>query len=45
MNRPDYTQIDPTELEYPRRIIVKFVDNIGIPYEDGVENDLPADQS
>lgn len=41
MNQPIETDRDSKEIRYPRRIIVKFVDKIGIPYEDGAENHLP----
>jgi subtilase family protein len=51
MNLPDSTEfdpsdvdpieVDPVEVVYPRRLIIKFKNDIGMRYEDGAEKNLP----
>ena len=37
-----YSQHDKQEVEFPRRIIVKFKSGV-LPYEDGAEQQLPEE--
>ena len=43
MKQPDPTEVDPVDVVYPRRIIVKFINDIGIPYQDNAELNLPKE--
>jgi hypothetical protein len=42
--KPKFPEVDAEEVVYPRRIIVKFINDIGIPYEDGADIYLPPEK-
>ena len=42
MDEKDYSQGEQQEVEFPRRLIVKFMPDI-IPYKDGAETNLPVE--